>query len=143
MKDIRLLQTAYIRGIPRSPAEGIQTVDDAEAAHLIKEGVAEDASGDVEREEDLGDGLEARSMTEKKLRTLADKEGAAVEGDADKGTIVAAIRARRALFEGTGIDPATDDDLRKIAADEKVDVSAVVDTAALVSVIAAARVPKP
>jgi hypothetical protein len=44
---IRLLATAMIDGVPRSPVEGLQTVSEAEAERLIEAGQAEDASDEV------------------------------------------------------------------------------------------------
>jgi hypothetical protein len=143
MMAIRLLTTCIIAGLPRSPVEGIQTVPEPEGKRLIDLKMAEAAEGDVEREDaDPGDGLEAKGMTEKKLRELAGAEGATVEGDADKPTIIAAIRARRALFADTGIDPVSDDQLRKEAADEGYTVADGADTGALILAIASGRKAK-
>lgn len=141
MIDIRLLSTCIIAGVPRSPVEGLQTVPEDEGKRLIDLGMAVDAGDDVEREDDPGDGLEARAMTDKKLRALAEKEGVVVKGDADRPTIVAAIRARRALFDGTGIDPMDDAGLWKIVEDEKIDATNAGDTASLILAITSGRAP--
>lgn len=141
MKMIRLVSTDFIRGVPRSPIEGIQTVDEAEYDRLIAAG-HKDAEADVSREDDDGDGLEAKGMTERKLRDIAKREGTIVEGDADKPTIIAAIRSRRELFAGTGVDIASDEDLRKVASDESLTVPDGADTAGLIGAIAQGRAAK-
>jgi hypothetical protein len=45
---IRLLATCMIAGLPRSPAEGLQTVPEADAKRLIEAGQAVDAEADAE-----------------------------------------------------------------------------------------------
>jgi hypothetical protein len=90
---VRLLQTAMIAGRPRSPAEGIQMVSEAERARLIENNQAEEADADVDDVDDPGDGLD--KMTVPNLRDLAEKEGVTIEDGAKKAAIVAAIRAKR------------------------------------------------
>ena len=138
---VRLLQTAMIAGKPRSPAEGIQMVSQEERDRLIAARQAEDAEADVDRkDDDGGDGLDGKTV--KDLRALAKTEGATIEGDANKATILTAIRDRRALFDGSGIDVGPDDGLRTLAGKEGFTVADDADTAALIAAIRDGRAAK-
>ena len=94
MKNIRLLQTCMIAGLPRSPAEGIQTVNDADAERLIDAGMAEDAEVDVDDVSDDLDGLKKPA-----LLAIAGTEEVHLEDGATVAQIREAIRAKRADAE--------------------------------------------
>jgi hypothetical protein len=130
---IRLLQTAIINGLPRSPVEGIQLVTKAERDRLVDDvKQAEDAEDDVDRDDD-GDGLDRKTV--KELSAVADKEGATFENGAKKADILAAIRTRRDIFAGTSIDPVSDEGLRKRARDIDLTLDDDADTAAIVAAL--------
>ena len=134
---VRLLQTAMTGAKPRSPAEGTQMVTKPGRARLVEVRQAENAADDVDTDDEAGDGLDRQTVD--KLRKLAGDEGAEVDAKAKKAAVLAAIRERRALFDGTGVEVGPDDDLRKIVADEEIDVAEDADTAALLAAIAQAR----
>jgi len=46
MKQIKLLDVAYVDGIPRNPSEGVLTVTNEEAERLVKQELAEDVTAD-------------------------------------------------------------------------------------------------
>jgi hypothetical protein len=93
-KAITLLSTCIIAGLPRSPIEGIQTVEEDEANRLIDAGMAEDADVDVDVDGgEEGDGLD--DMKVPALRELAKTENVTIEGDANKASIIESIRRHR------------------------------------------------
>lgn len=144
MKAIRLLKTTMIAGLPRSPAEGIQTVAPDEAKRLIALGMAMDADFEIDLADEHDDGLEAKNV--KTLRKLAKDEGADVEGDANKDAVIAAIRAKRAA-DAAASSPGSDDDLdgkdeaalREIATAEEVEIAADTSVEDIVAAIRAKR----
>jgi hypothetical protein len=149
LKAITLLSTCIIAGLPRSPIEGVQTVPEDEANRLIEAGMAEDASGDVEVE-DENDGLDAMKVPA--LRSLAADEGITLAGGANKATIIAAIRSAREDEargnadrdhddEGAddGLDEMTVAELRALADEEKVAIEGDANKASIVAAIRTAR----
>ena len=96
-KAIRLLATCMIAGLPRSPAEGVQTVPEDEALRLIEAGQAVDADQDVEGA-GLGDtstggnAFDAGKFVGRKVEDISDEDIAALSAD-DRDAVVAAEKA--------------------------------------------------
>ncbi len=122
--NIILLQTCMIAGVPRSPVEGVQTVpcdrDDPDD-YIVGLVAAKQADwADIEGEEEPADDLDKKNL--KQLRTIAKDEGATVEGDANKATIIAAIRAKRDA-PNDRLDAMDEAQLRETAASEGVEIA--------------------
>lgn len=135
MKDIILLATAMIAGVPRSPIEGLQTVTDEEAARLIEAGQAQLADDDG----DEGDGLDGMKVPD--LRTLAKDESVELPAKADKAGIIIAIREKRAaaVAADEALNAADLDALKDVAAAEDVTFADDADADAIRSAIRAKR----
>jgi hypothetical protein len=138
MRNIRLLATSIIAGVPRSPAEGIQTVTAEEAEHLIANDQAVDAEDEVDHG-DAGDGLDGKSV--KDLREIAKAETVEIDAGAKKADIVAAIRAKRqagvpsSVQPDDGLELSTDEALAEIVTTEEVSVPEGADRAGIVAAI--------
>jgi hypothetical protein len=88
MKELRLTAPRVIDGVVRYPTEGLIPVEDDQVAQqLIDDKAAEDPDATVH--DDL-DGMKVAQ-----LRETAEREGVQLEGDANKATIIQAIRAKR------------------------------------------------
>lgn len=137
---ITLLQTCMIAGLPRSPIEGAQEVDEAEAQRLVEAGMAELA--DIQPADDAGGG-DLSENTVKQLREIAKVEGVEVASGADKAALIAAIEDHReerelAREELDGFDLAK---LREIAEAGEVDIAADADEATIRDALMADRFP--
>lgn len=133
---IALLQTCMIAGLPRSPAEGNQTVPESDAKRLVDAGMAEV----VEIEgEDEGDGLDKMGITN--LRKLAKDEGVTVPNftkETEKGVTIAAIRAKREA-PNDRLDAMTPEKLRETAKAEGVEFADDATDAAIIEAITTKR----
>jgi hypothetical protein len=87
---IRLLATCMIAGLPRSPAEGLQTVPEGEAKRLIEAGQAVDAEADAEtalRDPSVPPGsFDAEAFIGRSLDQISDEEIAGLS-DADREAV--------------------------------------------------------
>ena len=90
---ITLLQTCMIAGLPRSPAEGVQEVDKAEAERLIEAKMAEYADMGGDDEDADSDGLDKMKLPE--LKKLADAEKVEFSAKTTKAELIASIRESR------------------------------------------------
>lgn len=119
---ITLLQTCMIAGLPRSPAEGVQEVDAADAKRLIDANMAElaDMGGDGEDTDD--DGLDKQTVAQ--LKKLATDEKAEFAANASKADLISVIREGRDRADAkealAGFDRAK---LLEIAATDEVEVA--------------------
>lgn len=135
---ITLLQTCMIAGLPRSPAEGNQTVPESEAKRLVDARMAELV--DVETEaEDEGDGLDKLGIT--KLRSIAKDEEVTVPKfvkETEKEITIAAIRAKREA-PNDRLDAMTPEKLRETAKAEDVEFADDATDAAIIEAITKKR----
>jgi hypothetical protein len=123
MKNIILLMTCMINGLPRSPVEGVQTVSDEEAKRFVEAKQAKyaddfDGDGDVD-ENDLA------KKTVKQLNEIATAEGVTIPNGANKAALIQAIvdHREKAGKQGDDLDGKAIEDLREIAKSEDVELA--------------------
>ena len=122
MRTISLLATCMIAGLPRSPVEGVQTVDDDEGQRLVDAGMAEFVEIEDAGESEEGDGLDKKTVTQ--LKKIVKDDKITVEGATDKDGLIAAIRKHREQIAAPdGLDDLADDALKTRAAADGVEVS--------------------
>lgn len=131
---VRLLSTAIIAGVPRSPVEGIQSVSDDEAKRLVDAGQAEYADGDVDQSDSdfdaNSDGLDKKNKAA--LAKIAKDESITLETDANKATMIAAIRKGRSDRDfATTLDGLDEAALRKHAEDAGITLEDDLDEAGI------------
>jgi hypothetical protein len=136
---ITLLATCMIAGLPRSPVEGAQEVDEDEAKRLVDAGMAELADIEVADEDD-GDGLDKRTVTQ--LKVIATNEKVEIASGANKDAMLEAIRNHRdRVAARQTLDDADRAKLAEIAKTEGVEFTDATDDAALRDAIFAKAFP--
>ena len=123
---ITLLQTCMIAGLPRSPAEGAQDVDVAEAKRLVDANMAEyadmDVAGDDEGDDDdRDDHLEKKSV--KQLKAIAKQMSLDLAANATKSQLIDAIRVGVRVEAQARLAEFDRDRLIEIAEGEEVEVA--------------------
>ena len=118
---ITLLATCMIAGLPRSPVEGAQEVDEDEAKRLIDAGMAEMADMGAEPDDADVDGLDEMKVPD--LKRVAEAEQIGFSSSISKADLIAAIRDGRDRADAkttlAGFDRAK---LIEIAAGDEVEV---------------------
>lgn len=136
---ITLLQTCMIAGLPRSPAEGAQEVDVAEAKRLVDSNMAEYADMEVADEDD-SDGLDKNTVAQ--LKVIATNEKVEFASGANKDGLLKAIRDQRdRVAARETLDGSDRAKLAEIAKSEGVDFTDETDDATLRDAIFAKAFP--
>lgn len=136
---ITLLQTCMIADLPRSPAEGAQEVEVAEAKRLVDAKMAEYADIDV-ADEDHSDGLDKNTVAQ--LKVIATNEKVEFASGANKNALLKAIRDQRdRVAARETLDGSDRAKLAEIAKSEGVDFTDETDDADLRDAIFAKAFP--